>query len=218
MFRFFIWTQSDRISAIFCSQDWYLGFSYGIRGSLRVIATTFSAGNLIHSVLWMPIDLIWILIFVGKLDWVVDAKLMEEWVIWVVRSWVGIILKFSSAEIYITYYMNCFPVNVILSQSHDVDQATSSCFLVPLICCWQIDARALRAVSIEHCKDVDAAVVSVLEEIIPFFTEKSTPNSPLNQSVSASESSEGSSFNAQFIFCTDIDFLTFFRKKNWLKC
>lgn len=57
----------------------------------------------------------------------------------------------------------------------------------------QIDARALRAVSIEHCKDVDAAVVSVLEEIIPFFTEKSTPNSPLNQSVSVSESSEGNS-------------------------
>ncbi|XP_057800811.1 uncharacterized protein LOC131016195 [Salvia miltiorrhiza] len=56
-----------------------------------------------------------------------------------------------------------------------------------------IDDRALRAVAIEHSKDVDAAVVAVLEEIIPFFTVRSTPNSPLGRSVCEGESSKGSS-------------------------
>ncbi|KAH6772742.1 CBS domain protein with a domain protein [Perilla frutescens var. hirtella] len=57
----------------------------------------------------------------------------------------------------------------------------------------QVDARALRAVAIEHSKDVDAAVVAVLEEIIPFFTERTMPSSPLSKNVSVGESSEGCS-------------------------
>ncbi|KAG8389373.1 hypothetical protein BUALT_Bualt02G0222500 [Buddleja alternifolia] len=54
----------------------------------------------------------------------------------------------------------------------------------------QIDSRALRAVSIEHYKDVDAAVQAVLEEIIPFFVEKSRPSSPLTRSISKEKLSE----------------------------
>ncbi|KAL8530695.1 hypothetical protein ACS0TY_007653 [Phlomoides rotata] len=53
----------------------------------------------------------------------------------------------------------------------------------------QVDPRALKAVAIEHSKDVDTAVIAVLEEIIPFLTEKPTPSSPLSQSFSISESS-----------------------------
>ncbi|KAL6516062.1 hypothetical protein OROGR_019367 [Orobanche gracilis] len=54
----------------------------------------------------------------------------------------------------------------------------------------QIDSRALRSVAIEHSKDTDAAVEAVLEEIIPFFIERSTPSSPLDQSSSMAKSSE----------------------------
>ncbi|RAL38214.1 hypothetical protein DM860_017419 [Cuscuta australis] len=36
----------------------------------------------------------------------------------------------------------------------------------------EIDSRVLRAVSIEHCMDPDAAVEAVLMEVIPFFTER----------------------------------------------
>ncbi|KAK6141428.1 hypothetical protein DH2020_024833 [Rehmannia glutinosa] len=54
----------------------------------------------------------------------------------------------------------------------------------------QLDARALRAVAIEHSKDVDAAVVAVLEEIVPFFVERSEPSSPLTRSISVGETSE----------------------------
>ncbi|CAA0832089.1 Unknown protein [Striga hermonthica] len=54
----------------------------------------------------------------------------------------------------------------------------------------QIDARALRAVAIEHNKDPNAAVEAVLEEIVPFFSERSAPSSPLNQSITMVESTE----------------------------
>ncbi|KAI3460863.1 hypothetical protein Pfo_017526 [Paulownia fortunei] len=54
----------------------------------------------------------------------------------------------------------------------------------------QIDARVLRAVAIEHSKDADAAVEAVLVEIIPFFTERSRPSTPLTGSISGGESSE----------------------------
>ncbi|GER26531.1 hypothetical protein STAS_02190 [Striga asiatica] len=54
----------------------------------------------------------------------------------------------------------------------------------------QIDARALKAVAIEHNKDPNAAVEAVLEEIVPFFFERSAQSSPLNQSITMIESSE----------------------------
>ncbi|KZV43097.1 rab11 family-interacting protein 3 [Dorcoceras hygrometricum] len=43
----------------------------------------------------------------------------------------------------------------------------------------QVDARALRAVAIEHSKDPDAAVEAVLAEIIPFFDDRSRSSVPL---------------------------------------
>lgn len=58
----------------------------------------------------------------------------------------------------------------------------------------QVDARALRAVAIEHSKDADAAVEAVLVEIIPFFTERSTPNTPLTGSIAVGELSRGACF------------------------
>ncbi|XP_073063419.1 uncharacterized protein [Primulina eburnea] len=48
----------------------------------------------------------------------------------------------------------------------------------------EIDARVIRAVAIEHSKDPDAAVEAVLEEIIPFFSEISTPTRALTGSSS----------------------------------
>ncbi|KAL3644853.1 hypothetical protein CASFOL_010033 [Castilleja foliolosa] len=63
----------------------------------------------------------------------------------------------------------------------------------------QIDERALKAVAIEHSKDVDAAVASVLEEIIPFFFGKSIPNNPFNQSIYIPELSQAVSDNGQFM-------------------
>ncbi|CAH9111533.1 unnamed protein product [Cuscuta epithymum] len=42
----------------------------------------------------------------------------------------------------------------------------------------EIDSRVLRAVSIEHRKDPDAAVEAVLSEVIPFLTER-TNSSPI---------------------------------------
>ncbi|XP_011082635.1 uncharacterized protein LOC105165354, partial [Sesamum indicum] len=57
----------------------------------------------------------------------------------------------------------------------------------------QIDARVLRAVAIEHSKDVDAAVEAVLLEIIPYFTERSGPSAPLSGSSAVGGSSEGNS-------------------------
>ncbi|KAL0370541.1 UNVERIFIED_CONTAM: hypothetical protein Sangu_0372200 [Sesamum angustifolium] len=54
----------------------------------------------------------------------------------------------------------------------------------------QIDARVLRAVAIEHSKDVDAAVEAVLLEIIPYFTERSGPSGPLSGSIPVRASSE----------------------------
>ncbi|KAK6135047.1 hypothetical protein DH2020_031225 [Rehmannia glutinosa] len=61
----------------------------------------------------------------------------------------------------------------------------------------QIDARVLRAVAIEHSKDADAAVEAVLVEIIPFFTERSRPTTPLTNSISGGQSSEGAVSTAQ---------------------
>ncbi|KAL0458065.1 UNVERIFIED_CONTAM: hypothetical protein Slati_0433700 [Sesamum latifolium] len=58
----------------------------------------------------------------------------------------------------------------------------------------QIDARVLRAVAIEHSKDVDAAVEAVLLEIIPYFTERSGPSGPLSGSIAVGGSSEGNTF------------------------
>ncbi|XP_073283307.1 uncharacterized protein [Primulina huaijiensis] len=52
----------------------------------------------------------------------------------------------------------------------------------------QIDARALRAVAIEHSKDPDAAVEAVLAEIIPFFDDRSRSNIPLIRSISMGNS------------------------------
>ncbi|XP_075520465.1 uncharacterized protein LOC142553838 isoform X2 [Primulina tabacum] len=52
----------------------------------------------------------------------------------------------------------------------------------------QIDARALRAVAIEHSKDPDAAVEAVLAEIIPFFDDRSRSNIPLIGSISMGNS------------------------------
>ncbi|KAK4441693.1 hypothetical protein Salat_0504200 [Sesamum alatum] len=57
----------------------------------------------------------------------------------------------------------------------------------------QIDARVLRAVAIEHSKDVDAAVEAVLLEIIPYFTERSRPSAPSSGSIAVGGSSEGNS-------------------------
>ncbi|KAL8513557.1 hypothetical protein ACS0TY_012869 [Phlomoides rotata] len=54
----------------------------------------------------------------------------------------------------------------------------------------QIDTRVLRAVAIEHNKDVDAAVETVLTEIIPFFIEKSRPTAPSTESTSIGGSSK----------------------------
>lgn len=54
----------------------------------------------------------------------------------------------------------------------------------------QIDARVLRAVAIEHSKDADAAVEAVLMEIIPFFSERSRPITPLTGSITVGESSQ----------------------------
>ncbi|GFP97849.1 hypothetical protein PHJA_001929000 [Phtheirospermum japonicum] len=76
----------------------------------------------------------------------------------------------------------------------------------------QIDERALKAVAIEHWKDVDAAVASVLEEIIPFFIGKSTSNSPLNQSIYIPESSPAVSENGQFVH-NDYNELSFLEKE-----
>ncbi|KAL0437509.1 UNVERIFIED_CONTAM: hypothetical protein Sradi_0458800 [Sesamum radiatum] len=58
----------------------------------------------------------------------------------------------------------------------------------------QIDARVLRAVAIEHSKDVDAAVEAVLFEIIPYFTERSGPSGTLSGSIAVGGSSEGNTF------------------------
>lgn len=59
----------------------------------------------------------------------------------------------------------------------------------------QIDNRALKAVAIEHKKDVDAAALAVLNEIIPYLSDKSAPASPLARSVSNDGSSHGNIFN-----------------------
>ncbi|KAK6164690.1 hypothetical protein DH2020_001554 [Rehmannia glutinosa] len=53
----------------------------------------------------------------------------------------------------------------------------------------QLDARALRAAAIEHSKDVDAAVVAVLEEIVPFFVERSEPTLVVNFNCGNQQSS-----------------------------
>ncbi|KAL2507730.1 hypothetical protein Fot_31377 [Forsythia ovata] len=54
----------------------------------------------------------------------------------------------------------------------------------------QIDSRVLRAVSIEHSKDADAAIDTVLGEIIPFFTERSRQGCHSSGSISVGESSK----------------------------
>ena len=43
--------------------------------------------------------------------------------------------------------------------------------------CGQIDVRVLKAVAIEHSKDVDEAVVAVIDEIIPFLASHSVCDS-----------------------------------------
>ncbi|KAM7521566.1 hypothetical protein LguiA_011468 [Lonicera macranthoides] len=54
----------------------------------------------------------------------------------------------------------------------------------------QVDSRLLRAVAIEHSKDADSAVEVVLVEIIPYLSQKSSPNSSPNENGSAINSSE----------------------------
>lgn len=53
-----------------------------------------------------------------------------------------------------------------------------------------VDPRAIRAVALEHSNDAAAAVVAVVEEVIPFFIQRSRPSTPLSQSIYAGESSE----------------------------
>ncbi|CAI9761428.1 unnamed protein product [Fraxinus pennsylvanica] len=54
----------------------------------------------------------------------------------------------------------------------------------------QIDSRVLRAVAIEHSKDADAAIDAVLEEIIPFFTERSRQSCQSGGSMNVGEPSK----------------------------
>ncbi|XP_075483035.1 uncharacterized protein LOC142523206 isoform X3 [Primulina tabacum] len=63
----------------------------------------------------------------------------------------------------------------------------------------EIDARVIRAVAIEHSKDPDAAVEAVLEEIIPFFSEISTPTRPLTGSSSLDQLSKEAIATAQSV-------------------
>ncbi|GER39235.1 hypothetical protein STAS_15832 [Striga asiatica] len=63
----------------------------------------------------------------------------------------------------------------------------------------QIDARVLRAVAIEHSKDVDAAAEAVLMEIIPFLTERSRSTTPLARSISESQSSQDATATTQTV-------------------
>ncbi|KAL3648846.1 hypothetical protein CASFOL_005249 [Castilleja foliolosa] len=53
-----------------------------------------------------------------------------------------------------------------------------------------IDTRILRTIAIEHSNDVDAACLAVLTDILPFTTLRSTPGSPLSQSLYESQSSQ----------------------------
>ncbi|XP_042053600.1 uncharacterized protein LOC121798590 [Salvia splendens] len=69
----------------------------------------------------------------------------------------------------------------------------------------QIDARALRAVAIEHSKDADAAVEAVLVEIIPFFSERSRPHTPSTGSTAVGESSGGAVTTVQTADCTSVN-------------
>ncbi|XP_042048533.1 uncharacterized protein LOC121794439 isoform X1 [Salvia splendens] len=69
----------------------------------------------------------------------------------------------------------------------------------------QIDARALRAVAIEHSKDADAAVEAVLVEIIPFFSERSRPHTPSTGSTTVGESSGGAVTTVQTADCTSVN-------------
>ncbi|XP_047962388.1 uncharacterized protein LOC125207191 [Salvia hispanica] len=69
----------------------------------------------------------------------------------------------------------------------------------------QIDARALRAVAIEHSKDADAAVEAVLVEIIPFFSERSRPHTPSTGSSAVGESSGGAVTTVQTADCTSVN-------------
>lgn len=59
----------------------------------------------------------------------------------------------------------------------------------------QIDARLLKAVAIEHSKDADAAVETIVTEVLPFITEKakaSHSNVPIrNLSLSSRSDGEG---------------------------
>ncbi|KAL8524599.1 hypothetical protein ACS0TY_014269 [Phlomoides rotata] len=54
----------------------------------------------------------------------------------------------------------------------------------------KIDTRVLRAVAIEHNKDVDEAVETVRTEIIPFFIEQSRPSAPSTECTSIGGSSK----------------------------
>ncbi|KAL0419928.1 UNVERIFIED_CONTAM: hypothetical protein Sradi_1406300 [Sesamum radiatum] len=53
-----------------------------------------------------------------------------------------------------------------------------------------VDARAIRAVALEHSNDAAAAVVAVVEEVIPFLIQMSRLSTPLSQSIYVGESSE----------------------------
>ncbi|KAL0459559.1 UNVERIFIED_CONTAM: hypothetical protein Slati_0583100 [Sesamum latifolium] len=44
-----------------------------------------------------------------------------------------------------------------------------------------VDARAIKAVALEHSNDAAAAVLAVVEEVIPFFIQRSRPSTPLSQ-------------------------------------
>lgn len=79
--------------------------------------------------------------------------------------------KFSSSVVILIYILKKMVVKLCFFQL--------KCDFCGYFIFWQqIDARALRAVAIEHSKDADAAVEAVLLEIIPFFSERSRPSTP----------------------------------------
>lgn len=47
----------------------------------------------------------------------------------------------------------------------------------------KVDARLLKAVAIEHAKDPDAAVETILTDIFPFMCEKPSVVTPIGKSL-----------------------------------
>lgn len=47
----------------------------------------------------------------------------------------------------------------------------------------KVDTRLLKAVAIEHAKDPDKAVETILTEVLPFTSEKSNVATPIGKSL-----------------------------------